>query len=85
MDDYPYFQLVEFDSQTTIIGRNCGSTLNLATVFTEARRRDFSGIDPDGQLSSETQTLMEIAVSVEKIEAYGITMDELGSRVGPSV
>ena len=77
---HPYFQLAEFIAPDRLTGRNCGADLPLGMTFNTLRWVRYKrGVE---QLeATEVEAPRTISLKIDRIEAYGRTLDILSSSL----
>lgn len=74
----PSFQLAESIPPNGLAGRNCGCAIATGTNFNRLRKtRFFGGVQE--LLSEEVGDTRTIELTIDKIEAYGTSLDELST------
>jgi hypothetical protein len=74
---YPDFQIVEFKSNTTVIGRNCGSKVSLGDAFTRIVRQDFTTLASHEFRMTETVLADGVTLEVQGIEEFDKPLDSM--------
>jgi hypothetical protein len=75
---HPNFQLAEFIAPDGLTGRNCGADLPLGIAFNTLRRVRYEG-DVEHLESTEVEAARTISLKINRIQAYGKTLDILPS------